>query len=64
MMNKLQQYFPMIRTREEVLDEIENRRKLNDIFYGWKQDDRKEFIFREKEVHAILPIYCYDNIKE
>lgn len=44
MMNKLQQYFPMIRTREEVLDEIENRRKLNDIFYGWKQDDRKEFL--------------------
>ena len=44
MMNKLQQYFPMIRTRKEVLDEIENRRKLNDIFYGWKQDDRKEFL--------------------
>ena len=28
MMNKLQQYFPMIRTKEEVLKEIENNSKL------------------------------------
>ena len=27
MMNKLQQYFPMIRTKEEVLKEIENKEK-------------------------------------
>ena len=26
MTNKLQQYFPMIRTREEVLNEIESKR--------------------------------------
>ena len=44
MTNKLQQYFPMIRTREEVLKEIESKRKLKDIFYGWKSNDRKEFL--------------------
>ena len=28
MTNKLQQYFPMIRTREEVLNEIESKSRL------------------------------------
>ena len=44
MMNKLQQYFPMIRTREEVLDEIESRSRLKIIFYSWKPEEREEFL--------------------
>ena len=28
MTNKLQQYFPMIRTREEVLNEIESKKQI------------------------------------
>jgi len=31
MTNKLQQYFPMIRTREEVLNEIESKSRLKNL---------------------------------
>ena len=48
MMNKLQQYFPMIRTREEVLDEIENRRKLNDIGWSLSIDFKDDFVLKMK----------------
>ena len=41
MMNKLQQYFPMIRTKEEVLKEIENnflqRYNSVDRYYFWQE---------------------------
>ena len=40
MMNKLQQYFPMIRTKEEVLREIENNSKLKEIYENWQEDER------------------------
>ena len=36
MTNKLQQYFPMIRTREEVLNEIESKSRLKNLFYDIK----------------------------
>lgn len=36
MTNKLQQYFPMIRTREEVLNEIESKSRLKNLFYERK----------------------------
>lgn len=44
MTNRLRQYFPMIRTREEVLREIENKKRLRKIFYGWKSEEREEFL--------------------
>lgn len=44
MMNKLQQYFPMIRTKEEVLREIENNSKLKEIYENWQEDEREEFL--------------------
>ena len=44
MTNRLQQYFPMIRTREEVLNEIESKAKMRELFYGWKEKDREEFL--------------------
>ena len=44
MMNKLQQYFPMIRTKEEVLKEIENNSKLKEIYENWQEDEREEFL--------------------
>ena len=43
MMNKLQQYFPMIRTKEEVLKEIENNSKLKEIYDNWKKMKEKNF---------------------
>ncbi len=44
MANKLQQYFPMIRTREEVLAEIQGKKHLQDIFEGWSQREQEEFL--------------------
>ncbi len=44
MANKLQQYFPMIRTREEVLAEIQGKKHLQDIFEGWSQSEQEEFL--------------------
>ena len=37
MTNKLQQYFPMLRTREEILHEIEHRPNLRRTFYNWSE---------------------------
>lgn len=44
MKNKLQQYFPMIRTREEMNAEIENRAELKKIFSSWPEEAREEFL--------------------
>lgn len=44
MKNMLQQYFPMIRTKEELMSEIRKGSVLSREFYSWKQEARKEFI--------------------
>ena len=44
MKNMLQQYFPMIRTKEELMSEIKKSSVLSREFYSWKQEARKEFI--------------------
>ena len=43
MKNKLQQYFPMIRTREEMNAEIERRPELKKLFFSWSEEAREEF---------------------
>ena len=40
----LQQYFPMIRTRMEVLDDIQRREDLSHTFYGWTEKQQNEFL--------------------
>ena len=44
MENKLQQYFPMIRTKEELLKEIHNNRKLERVFNSWQEEQKQEFV--------------------
>ena len=44
MTNSLQQYFPMIRTRDEILAEIQSSRKLHSRFLGWTEDQQTEFL--------------------
>lgn len=44
MTNYLQQYFPMIRTKEDILTEIESKRKLSGRFYSWSVAQREEFL--------------------
>lgn len=44
MTNNLKQYFPMIRTREDILTQIDSSHKLSASFYSWTQDQRREFL--------------------
>ncbi|WWR15992.1 PD-(D/E)XK nuclease family transposase [Lachnospiraceae bacterium JLR.KK008] len=44
MTNNLQQYFPMIRTKEDILSEVNSNRKLMNRFYSWTREQRKEFL--------------------
>lgn len=41
---KLKQYFPMLRTRQELMDEIEKKEKLREMFNSWKDYEQKEFL--------------------
>lgn len=41
---ELQKYFPMIRTRAEVLEEIQSHPKLSGVFQNWKQKQQEEFL--------------------
>ena len=44
MTNKLQQYFPMIRTEEEVLSEINSRSHLKQMYEEWEEEEQREFL--------------------
>lgn len=37
MQTKLQQYFPVLRSREEILREIDATVKLTEKFYSWRE---------------------------
>ena len=63
MTNKLQQYFPMIRTREEVLNEIESKNKLKNLFYEWTEENQNEFLDFCTGVKGIKILYDF-MIKE
>lgn len=52
MTTKLQNYFPIIRSREEIKAEIEQRPDLKQIFYGWK-------VKRQEEFHDYPDIYLH-----
>lgn len=43
MKNKLQQNFPMIRTKEEIMEKIENDEHLRMIFYRWTENRGRNF---------------------
>ena len=42
--NGLQKYFPIIRTRAEVLMEIQNQPKLSHVFQAWKAEYQEQFL--------------------
>ena len=44
MQTKLQQYFPMLRSREEILSDIDATVKLTEKFYSWREAQRQEFL--------------------
>ena len=44
MKKNLTQYFPMIKTREVLLGEIQKNHRLKTLFESWTADEQKEFI--------------------
>ena len=44
MANVLQKYFPMIRTREEILSEIQSDERLFADYLEWNEEQREEFL--------------------
>ena len=44
MTSKLKDYFPMIRSREEILKEIQDNIKFTEKFYSWRESERQEFL--------------------
>ena len=41
---KLKKYFPMLRTRNEVMDIINGKSRLKSTFYSWNEVAREEFL--------------------
>ena len=44
MTSNLKDYFPMIRSREEILKEIQDNIKFTEKFYSWRESERQEFL--------------------
>ena len=55
--NRLQQYFPMIRSREEVIAEIEGSGNLRTMFYCWQEEQREEFLDFCTGVRGVKVLY-------
>lgn len=59
MQNKLQQYFPMIRTRKEIHQIIQSNPKLQNMFYGWKEEQRENFLDLCTGVKGVKMMYDF-----
>ena len=57
MQTKLQQYFPMLRSREEILREIDATVKLTEKFYSWREAQRQGFLDFCTGVRGIKMLY-------
>ena len=44
MQNRLKEYFPLIRERKEILDEIHGNPQLSDVFESWRREQQEEFL--------------------
>lgn len=44
MANVLQKHFPIIRERQEVMEEIQSREELSVLFESWERKQQKEFL--------------------
>ena len=57
MTGKLKSLFPMIRTREEILKEIRENRKLSYIFDSWEEKRRQEYLDTCSGVKGVKLLY-------
>lgn len=59
MANKIQQYFPMIRTRESIMEQIEADRHLKSMFEQWGEEHQQEFLDFCTGVRGVKPMYDF-----
>lgn len=59
MTSKLQVYFPMIKSRNEVLAEIYASEKLKEIFEGWDESSQEEFLDFCTGVRGVKMLYDF-----
>lgn len=59
MKNKLQQYFPMICSKEEIMDTIESKEHLKNMFYLWPKERRLEFLNFCTGVKGVKTMYDF-----
>ena len=43
-MTALKKYFPMLRSREELLSEIQKNERLKEIYGQWNPEQQEEFL--------------------
>ena len=53
MKNQLQNYFPMIRTQEEILEEIREKPELWSQYRGWKESYQQRIVEESKRTKRI-----------
>ncbi len=59
MANKLQDYFPVIRTKESIMEQIEADRRLKSMFEQWGEKHRQEFLDFCTGVRGAKPMYDF-----
>ena len=59
MKTKLKQYFPTIRTRREIMQEIQRDKKLMDMFLSWSKSEREEFLDFCTGVRGVKMMYDF-----
>jgi len=42
--NKLRMYFPILQSREQILEKIHNNEKLDQMFQSWEEKRQEEFL--------------------
>ena len=57
MSTKLQQYFPMIRSREQIMEEIQNSPVLLATFQAWTSEQQEEFLNSCSGVRGVKLLY-------
>jgi hypothetical protein len=53
----LKKYFPTIRTKGEILQEIRQNKELNDLFDSWKEEHQREFLDFTSGMKGVKVLY-------
>ena len=57
MTNRLKQYFPMLRTRTEIMEIIIKDETLKTLFDSWETEFQDEYLYRYIRSQSIIRFY-------